>query len=148
MTVDISRLGGLELLRLAMAGEIPRAPIADTMGMEMASIEEGEATFLVTPEQRHLNPLGTVHGGFYATALDSATGCAVHTLLGPGDTYGTIELNVKMLKAVKLGTPNLRATGRVLHLSRQLGVADGRIVDDDGTLYAHATATCLIKRAG
>lgn len=146
MSIDVSRLNGLELLQLVAAGEIPPASIADTMGMDMGDVSEGRVTFLIRPDGRHLNPLGTVHGGFYATALDSATGCAVHTRLGAGDTYGTVDLNVKMLKAAPVGAA-LRAVGRVLHVSRQLGVADGEIVDDEGRIYAHATATCLIKRA-
>jgi uncharacterized protein (TIGR00369 family) len=113
----------------------------------MGAVEEGEVTFLVRPDHRHLNPLGMVHGGFYATALDSATGCAVHTMLAPGDTYGTIDLNVKMLKAARVDAQNLRAVGRVLHVSRQPAAADGQILDDEGKLYAHATATCLIRRS-
>ncbi len=147
MSVDLSRYSGLELMRMFMAGDLPAATIGHTMGMRLATVEDGEAVFRVRPDKRHLNPMGGVHGGFYATALDSATGCAVHTLLGPGDTYGTIELNVKMLKAAKPDS-ELRAIGTVLHISRQLGVADGRILDEDDVLYAHATATCLIKRRG
>ncbi len=113
--------------------------------MEMAEISEGEVTFTACPDRRHLNPMGGVHGGFYATVLDSVTGCAVHTLLAPGDSYSTVDLNVKMLRAAKVDT-RLRALGRVVHASRQLGVADGQILDEEGRLCAHATATCLIKR--
>ncbi|MBA1145765.1 PaaI family thioesterase [Ectothiorhodospiraceae bacterium WFHF3C12] len=145
--MDPRTLSGLELLRLSVAGEIPRPSIAETMGMDMAEINEGEVIFMARPDRRHLNPMGGVHGGFYATVLDSVTGCAVHTMLSPGDTYGTVDLNVKMLRAASVDT-TLRAVGRVVHVSRQLGVADGQILDEEGRLYAHATASCLIKRAG
>jgi uncharacterized protein (TIGR00369 family) len=90
-----------------------------------------------------------VHGGFVGTVLDSVTGCAIHSMLDPGVGYGTIDLGLKLVRAVPLDR-ELIAEGRVLHLSRTLGVSEGSVKDADGTLYAHATCTCAIlpKRPG
>jgi len=101
--------------------------------------------FTARADKRHLNPLGGVHGGFAATVLDSVTGCAVHTMLDAGVGFGTVDLNVKMLKAIPLDR-ELTAEGRVIHLSRSLGVSEGSIRDAEGVLFAHATATCAIIR--
>ena len=92
-----------------------------------------------------MNPLGGVHGGFAATVLDSVTGCAVHARLEAGVGIGTIDLNVKMLKAVPL-EQDLVAEGRVINISRSLGVSEASLRDAEGTLLAHATATCAILR--
>ena len=142
--VEFSKLSGLELLRLMMEEKIPIASIAKTMGIVLKKIEKGYVLFEVTPDERHLNPLGGVHGGFAATALDSATGSAVHTMLEPGVGYGTIELNIKMIKAISLNQGALKAEGKVLHISKKIGIAEGKITDNEGKLYAHATATCMI----
>ena len=142
--IEFSKLSGLEFLRLMMEEKIPIASIAETMGIVLKKIERGYVLFEVTPDERHLNPLGGVHGGFAATALDSATGSAVHTMLEPGVGYGTIELNIKMIKAISLNQGALKAEGKVLHISKKIGIAEGKITDNEGKLYAHATATCMI----
>ena len=105
----------------------------------------GHASFKVKADQRHLNPLGGVHGGFAATVLDSATGCAVHTTLEAGVGYGTIDLNVKMCRPVPQNK-QLFAIGQLINLSKSLAISEGKLVDEDGKLYAHATATCMIIR--
>ncbi|KCX23124.1 PaaI family thioesterase, partial [Acinetobacter baumannii] len=92
-----------------------------------------------------LNPLGGVHGGFAATVLDSVTGCAVHTMLPAGVGYGTIDLNVKMCRPLPQNQV-LIATGKVINLSKNLGISEGKITDEEGKLYAYATATCMIIR--
>ena len=142
--IEFSKLSGLEFLRLMMEEKIPVASIAETMGIVLKKIEKGYVLFEVTPDERHLNPLGGVHGGFAATALDSATGSAVHTMLETGVGYGTIELNIKMIKAISLNQGALKAEGKVLHISKKIGIAEGKITDNEGKLYAHATATCMI----
>lgn len=101
--------------------------------------------FHATADERHLNPLGGVHGGFSATVLDSVTGCAVHTMLEAGVGYGTVELDVKMMRPVPVDT-KLIARGKVLSLTRSLGFAEGALTDEAGKLFAHATATCMIIR--
>ena len=96
------------------------------------------------PQEMHLNPMGGVHGGWYATLLDSALGCAVHSMMPPGRGYTTAELSVNLVRAAKLDGQPLQAIGKVLHVGRQLATAEARIVDAQGKLYAHGTTTCLV----
>ena len=110
----------------------------------MIEVSHGHATFQGTPGLAHLNPMGTVHGGWFATLLDSALGCAVHTRMAPGLAYTTAELSVNMVRALTPKVSRVRAQGRVIHCGRQLATAEGRLIGPDGTLYAHATTTCLV----
>jgi uncharacterized protein (TIGR00369 family) len=143
--MDEKKLTGLELMKAMMEGRIPRAPIAEIVPMKPMEVAGGYVKFSARADKRHINPLGGVHGGFAATVLDSVTGCAVHTMLEAGTSYGTVDLNIKMLKAVPL-EKELVAEGKVIHLSKKIGVSEGTLKDADGNLYAHATATCLIYR--
>ena len=143
--MSIEKMSGLELMQAMIDGRIPNAAIAGVIPMRGVAAEHGRIVFEAQADERHLNPLGGVHGGFAATVLDSVTGCAVHTVLEAGVGYGTIDLNVKMLKAVPRGVP-LIAEGKVISVSRSLGISEGTLKDADGNLYAHAAATCLILR--
>lgn len=138
-------LSGLDLLQAAAAGEAPSAPIGATMGMTGMKVEQGHVVIHARADERHLNPLGGVHGGFAATVLDSVTGCAVHSMLEAGVGYGTVDLSVKMLRPVPINA-DVIAEARVTHLSPSLGVAEGTLRDADGNLLASASATCFIKR--
>ena len=138
-------MSGLELIQAAADGKLPMATMAETVPMRIVEVSRGRVRFSVRADRRHLNPLGGVHGGFAATVLDSVTGCAVHTTLEAGVGYGTVDLNVKMLRAVPLDI-ELVAEGSVIHVSRSLGVAEGSLRDAAGTLLAHATCTCAIIR--
>jgi uncharacterized protein (TIGR00369 family) len=138
-------MSGIELLRAATAGEIPLASISETMPMRPEAVEVGYVKMSARADERHLNPLGGVHGGFAATVLDSVTGCAVHTMLDAGVGYGTIDLHVKMLRPVPRDV-DLIAEGRVIHLSKSLGVAEGTLKTPDDKIVAHASATCMIQR--
>jgi len=109
-------------------------------------IQEGRVTFRFHPQEFHYNPIGSVHGGVYATVLDSAVGCAVHTLLPAGVGYTTLELKVNYLRPLRAGMGEVRAVGEVLSMTRQTAVAEGRLVDAGGKLYAYASTTCLILR--
>lgn len=135
---------GLEVLQAMLAGELPYPHISDTMDFGLVSVSPGKAVFQGTPQLKHLNPMGGVHGGWYATLLDSALGCAVHTLMPPGRGYTTAELSVNIVRGATPKTGPLRALGEVLHCGRQLATAEARIVGPDGKLYAHATTTCLV----
>jgi len=104
----------------------------------------GHAEFQGKPAFGHYNPLGSVHGGWMATLLDSCVGCAVHTLLPPGKAYTTLELKVNFVKALSDRVPLVRAVGDVIHAGGRVATAQGRLVGPDGTLFAHATTTCLI----
>jgi len=136
---------GLEFLQAMIEGHIPPASISKTIPMQPTEISEGSVTFKAQADHNHLNPLGGVHGGFAATVLDSVTGCAVHTMLPTGVGYGTIDLNVKMCRPIPKNHP-LIATGKVINLSKNLGISEGKIIDEEGKLYAYATATCMIIR--
>jgi uncharacterized protein (TIGR00369 family) len=135
---------GLEVFEAIFSGELPRPPIGDTLDFVPIHIEYGAAVFQGRPSQRHYNPLGTVHGGWFATLLDSAVGCAVHSTLPAHRGYTTLELKLNIVRALTDAVPLVRAEGKVLHSGRQVATAEGRIVGPDGKLYAHATTTCLV----
>jgi uncharacterized protein (TIGR00369 family) len=135
---------GLEIMQAMLAGELPYPHIADTLDFALVEVERGKAIFQGTPQLKHYNPMGSVHGGWYATLLDSAVGCAVHTMMPAGRAYTTAELSLNIVRAASHKSGPLRAIGSVIHCGRQLATAEGRIVGADGTLYAHATTTCLV----
>jgi uncharacterized protein (TIGR00369 family) len=138
-------MSGLEVIQMIADGNLANPSMAETMHMKIAKVGHGSIEFKATAGENHLNPMGGVHGGFAATVLDSATGAAVHTLLAPGESYGTIDLNVKMLKPVPVGK-ELTARGQVINKSRRLGISEAVLKDEQGQIYAHATATCMILR--
>jgi uncharacterized protein (TIGR00369 family) len=135
---------GLEVLQAMVRGEIPFAEIAKTLDFTLMEVSEGRAVFQGTPLTQHLNPLGTIHGGWFATLLDSALGCSVHTMMPLGRGYTTAELSVNYVKGLTPRVARVRAEGKVIHCGRQLATAEARLVGPDGTLYAHATTTCLV----
>jgi uncharacterized protein (TIGR00369 family) len=135
---------GLEMMQAMLRGELPSPPIARTLDFLIMAVGPGTAVFQGTPQLNHYNPLGSVHGGWFAAMLDSALGCAVHTMMPPGRGYTTAELGVNLVKAITTRVPRVRAEGRVLHCGRQLATAEARLVGPDGALYAHATTTCLV----
>lgn len=141
---QIAHLTGLEQIQAMLRGELPYAVIAQTLDFLIVEAESGRAVFQGTPGAAHLNPMGTVHGGWFATLLDSALGCAVHTRMLPGRGYTTAELGINLVKAITPKVQRVRAEGRVIHCGRQLATAEARLVGPDGTLYAHATTTCLV----
>jgi uncharacterized protein (TIGR00369 family) len=141
---DVAGKTGMEVMQAMLAGELPYPHIAETLDFALIEIEPGKAVFQGTPQLKHYNPLGTVHGGWYATLLDSAVGCAVHTMMPVGRAYTTAELSINIVRAASHKTGPLRAIGTVIHCGRQLATAEGRIVGPDGKLYAHATTTCLV----
>jgi uncharacterized protein (TIGR00369 family) len=141
---EVYGLTGEEIFAAMFAGKLPRPPIGDTLDFLAIKIERGFAVFQGRPQQKHYNPLGTVHGGWFVTLLDSAVGCAVHSTLPAGRGYTTLEIKTNFLRALTDAVPVVRAEGKVLHAGRQVAAAEARIVGPDGKLYAHATTTCLI----
>ena len=137
-------MSGLEIMQAILRGEVPYAPIAKTLDFTLLEVEPGRAMFQGTPGPAHWNPMGTIHGGWYATLLDSAMGCAVHSMLPAGRAYTTAELGVNLVRAIGPRAPRVRAEAKVIHCGRQLATAQGRLFGPDGTLYAHATTTCLV----
>jgi len=139
-------LSGAEFFAAIEAGTIPPPPLTHTLDIEGFSFGEGRAAFRLTPQEFHYNPLGTVHGGVFATMLDSACGCAVHTLLPAGVRYTSLDLSVKYLRPVTVGTGPITAEARVVHLGRRTALAEGQITDAAGKVYVTATSSCLVMR--
>jgi uncharacterized protein (TIGR00369 family) len=140
----IAEMDGLAQMQAMMRGELPAAPIAQTLDFLVIEVDRGRAVFQGTPGAAHLNPLGTVHGGWFATLLDSALGCCIHAALPRGKGYTTLELKVNMIRALTPKVPRVRAIGQLIHLGGQTATADARLVGPDGKLYAHASTTCLV----
>jgi uncharacterized protein (TIGR00369 family) len=141
---DVRHLDGLAIMQAVMEGRLPYATIAQTLDYLLVEVAAGRATFQGRPGPTQLNPMGGIHGGWYATLLDSAMACAVHTLMPAGRAYTTSELSLNIVRAIRPDTPRVQAIGEVLHCGRQLATAQGRLVGPDGTLYAHGTTTCLV----
>jgi uncharacterized protein (TIGR00369 family) len=138
---------GLEYMRALLAGEVPRPPIGDLMGFTLVGVDEGYSLFRGEPGEQHLNPIGSVHGGFAATLLDSALGCAVHTTLPAGIGYSTLELSVNLVRGITPATGPVLAEGRVVHSGRRTATAEARLTaEQGGALLAHGKTTCLILR--
>ena len=137
-------VSGIEQLRatLLQGG----APIGRLIGMEVDALEVGRAVFSLVPGEQHYNPIGMVHGGIAATMLDSAMGCAVHSTLPPGARFTTLDLHVHYARAITADTGRVVAIGETVHLGGRTATAEGRVVDEDGTVLAHGTTTCLIMR--
>lgn len=139
-------MSGLEYLRAIRDGRIPPPPITALVDMRLAEVAEGRAVFELKPAEFHYNPIGSVHGGIAATLLDSAMGCAINTLLPRGVAYTTLELKVNYVRPMTRDTSVVRAEASVIHLGGRIALAEGRLVDQSGKLYAHATTTCLVVR--
>jgi len=143
-------LSGLEIMQAMARGEIPGAPIAGHLGFDIGTVEPGRVSFTGTPTREVTNPMGSVHGGWYGTLLDSAMACAVLTTIPAGASYTTLEYKVNIVRPIPLGT-EIIATGEIQHAGRSTGVAKGEIRGRaDGTLYATGSTTCIIMvpRAG
>lgn len=143
-TLQPTELSGMEIFEAIFAGDLPPPPMGQTLDFVPITMTPGLAVFQGRPQRRHYNPLGTVHGGWFATLLDSAVGCAIHTTLPAGRAYTTLELKINLVRALTDAVPLVRTEGRIIHVGRQTGTAEGRLVGPDGKLYAHATTTCLI----
>ena len=144
--MNILKMTGLDIMQAIVREELPHPTMSKTIPMKVVQAGEGKVVFNAVANEKHLNPQGAVHGGFAATVLDSATGCAVHTLLGAGVAYGTIDLNIKMIRPVPRST-NLIAEGTVINISKSLGISECILKSEDGKLYATSTATCMIIKS-
>ncbi|MDA8016946.1 MAG: FAD-dependent oxidoreductase [Thermoanaerobaculia bacterium] len=135
---------GLELLRAMLGGELPQPPIASLLGIQAVEFEEGHSLFRCHPNESLYNPLGTVHGGIFATLLDTAMACAVHTKLPIERPYTTLEFKINLVRSLTAESGPILARGYVVHMGRSTAIAEGRIENEDGQLIAHGTTTCLI----
>lgn len=141
---SIAGKSGLQIMQAILVGELHYPPIAQTLDFLLMEVSEGRAVFQGTPGSAHLNPMGTIHGGWFATLLDSALACAIQTMVPEGRAYTTTELSLNIVRPLTPQVPRVRAEGNVLHCGRQLATADGKLYGPDGKLYAHATTTCFI----
>ena len=134
----------LEVLRQMIAGELPQAPIAGTLDFQLAKIESGRAEFVGTPKIDYYNPLGTTHGGYIATLLDSAMGCAIQSTLEAGKGSTSLEFKVNFVRPIFEKTGRLTAIGEIINAGKQIVTAEAKLTDEAGKLYAHGTTTCFI----
>lgn len=138
-------LSGIEQLRAAMIAKHQPA-MSRTLGFQLIEIGEGRVVFEGTPGREVYNPIGVVHGGYAATLLDSACGCAVHTMLGADQAYSTLELKVSYHRAMTEATGPVRAIGNVISLGRRAAFSEAKLTDANGRLYASATSTLIVMQ--
>lgn len=141
---EVSALEPREFFEGIARGELPCPPIGELMDFIPIEWSPGTFIFQGTPNKSHYNPLGSVHGGYAATLLDSAMGCSIHTLLQKGQGYTTLDLRISYVRGMNEATGPIRAEGKVVHLGRSTALAEGRIVDASGRLYATGTTTCMV----
>jgi len=136
-------LGGLEFFRRMITGELPLPPLAALMGFRIVEIAEGRAVFEGDPLPAYYNGLGSVHGGFAATLLDTALGGAVNSTMGPGRAYATVDLKVTLVRPLRHDVGAVRCIATAIQVGSRLATAEARIVDANDKIYAHGTATCM-----
>jgi uncharacterized protein (TIGR00369 family) len=137
------RLDGLEFFRRMIAGELPLPPLAALLGFRILEVAEGRAVFEADPLPAFYNGLGSVHGGFAATLLDTALGGAVNTTMGPGRAYATVDLKVTLIRALRRDVGPVRCIATAVQTGSRIATAEGRIIDARDKIYAHGTATCM-----
>ncbi|MEU8761406.1 PaaI family thioesterase [Streptomyces sp. NPDC048659] len=137
-------MAGLDFLREIAAGRLPPAPLGSLLGFGLEEVEHGRAVFGFEPGEEHYNPIGSVHGGVYATLLDSAAGCAVHSTLPRGMAYTSLDLSTRFLRPITKDTGKVRAIGTVLSQGRRTALAEAGLYDAEDRLLGHATSTCMI----
>lgn len=145
---EVLDMTGLEFMRGILEGRISGPPIGGTLGYRLHRVDPGEVVFRGAPQFAHTNPMGTVHGGWYGTLLDSAMACAVMTEVPKGSVYTTLEYKVNILRPIPLGM-EIECRGTTDHVGRSTGIAHGEIRGvEDGKLYATGSTTCIVMRAG
>jgi uncharacterized protein (TIGR00369 family) len=137
-------VAGLDFLEGLRDGKHPVPPFAAETDILIAEVDSGRVVFEATPSRRFYNPLGTVHGGWISTLLDSAMGCAVHSVLKAGQAYTTVDMAVSFVRPVFEKTGRLRCEGKIIHAGNRIATAEGRVWDNAGTLIAHGSETCII----
>lgn len=136
---------GLDYLTALKNQEITISPMSQTVPMQVKDACVGRVEYWVTPDERHLNVQGAIHGGFAAVVLDTITGGAVHTTLPAGVSFATLDLNVKMIRPVQANTTYI-AIGEVINTGRNVLTSEGRIVDENGKVFAYGSATLMITK--
>jgi uncharacterized protein (TIGR00369 family) len=137
-------MSGLDFFRKMLAGEMPPPQMLDLLGIRLAEVEAGRVVFTATCEERYYNGTGVAHGGFAATLLDTALGCAINTTTPPGKRFTTLELQVNLTRPLTLAAGEVRCEGIAVHVGGRTATAEARIVDRNGKLYAHGSTTCIV----
>jgi len=137
-------MAGLDYLQAMADGRLPQPPISGLMDFAITEAENGRVVFTCRPDESAYNPIGAIHGGLICTLLDSVTGCAVHSTLPAGKGYTTIEIKVNYLKAVRLTSGLLTATGTLVKAGSRVGFSEGVVTDASGAVVATATSTLLV----
>jgi uncharacterized protein (TIGR00369 family) len=141
----VGSMTGLEAIRAVASGELPQPPIAKLLDFRIVHVERGHVIFALEPAEWMYNPIGSVHGGVASTLLDSALGCSVHTVLDAGVGYATSDLHVRFVRPMRADTGRVLADCHVVHVGRRLATAEGKLyAEEDETLFAHGTTSCLI----
>jgi uncharacterized protein (TIGR00369 family) len=143
-TEVMASMAGLDFVRAIFDGKLPAPPIMQTVEPFDSTAEPGVVVIHSIPGFRHYNPIGSVHGGYAATLLDSAMGLAVHTMLPAGTGYATLEFKISFIKGMTKDTGPVRTEGRTLNVGGRTATAEARITDAKDRLLAHATTTCLV----
>jgi uncharacterized protein (TIGR00369 family) len=145
MMEAMTKLSGLDFMRAIANGEVEQPPIALLLGFGVIEVGEGRAVFTADPGEQHYNPIGVVHGGLAATLLDSAMGCAVHTTLPAGWSYGTLDLSARFVRPITIDTGRIVCEGVVVHRGSKTATTEGRVwAEDSGKLLAHGTGSALL----
>jgi uncharacterized protein (TIGR00369 family) len=137
-------MSGLEYMRQLIEGKLPQPPIARTLGFRLIEVAEGFAIFEGTPGEYLYNPIGVVHGGWAATLLDSAMGCAVHTTIQKEMIYTTLQININMVRPITIDTGTVRCEATAVHSGRRSATAEGKLFDENGKVLAHGSTTCIV----
>lgn len=140
----VKDMDGLSMLQAMIDGALPAPPIARTLGFLLSEVGEGRAVFKGLPSFDYMNPLGTVHGGWAGTLLDSALGCAVHTTMKPGEAYTTVEFKVNLVRPIMPDTGEVTCEGRIVHRGGRIATSEATLKDGSGRLLAHGSETCII----
>ena len=127
-----------------MAGKIPPPPMVSLLGLRIVEAEEGHVVFAGTATEQFYNGMGVAHGGFVATLLDSALGCAINSLMPAGRSFTTLELKINYTRPLRRESGEVRCEARVIHAGNRVATAEGRVVDANGKIYAHGTTTCIV----
>ncbi|WP_037493112.1 PaaI family thioesterase [Sneathiella glossodoripedis] len=141
---DLMSLTGYDQLKMGLESKQFKPSIGTTLEFDLIDVEKGKVTFRGNPSEKHMNPIGTIHGGYAATLLDSALGCAVHSTLEAGERYTTVDLNVKYIRAMMPGMGPVTCVGEIVHKGRKTATANATLVDENGKLLAHGNTTCII----
>ena len=141
-------MGGLTFFKRMLAGQMPQAPMTKLLDMRLLEVEEGRVVFGAVPSRAHYNGMGVVHGGFAATLLDSALGCAINSAMPAGRSFTTLELKINYTRPLRREVGEVRCEATVIYAGNRTATAEARVIAADGKLYAHGTTTCILVEHG